>query len=89
MDQYLSRTDGDGVGASLDRNGLRPCRYYITKDNRLILASDAGVLGVTDEDVVEKGRVSPGKMLWVDFARNRVQRDSKLKESMAKGEAAR
>jgi len=80
----VAYTDGDGVGASLDRNGLRPCRYYITKDNRLILASEAGVLGVKDEDVVEKGRLSPGKMLWVDFAQNRVQRDSELKESMAK-----
>ena len=63
---------------------MGPCRYYITKDNRLILASEAGVLGVKDEDVVEKGRLSPGKMLWVDFAQNRVQRDSELKDSMAK-----
>ena len=80
----VAYTDGVGVGASLDCNGLRPCRYCITKDNRLILASEAGVLGVKDEDVVEKGRLSPGKMLWVDFAQNRVQRDSELKESMAK-----
>ena len=69
MDQHLSRTLTASEGASL---------------NRLILASEARVLGAKDEDVVEKGLLSPGKMLWVDFAQNRVQRDSELKESMAK-----
>ena len=59
-------SDGDIVGASLDRNGLRPSRYYIMDDDTLILASEVGALDVDQSKVVKKGRVMPGKMLLVD-----------------------
>mmetsp|Transcript_14150 Transcript_14150/g.33363 ORF Transcript_14150/g.33363 Transcript_14150/m.33363 type:complete len:2131 (+) Transcript_14150:101-6493(+) len=76
-------TDGDTVGASLDRNGLRPCRYYVTKDNKLILSSEAGVVSVPPEDIVKKGRLSPGKMLCGDFTTKRIFDDEELKEKLA------
>jgi len=77
-------TDGDGVGASLDRNGLRPCRYYVTSDKRLIVSSECGVLPhIQAKDVVKKGRLSPGKMLWGDFAEGRLFDDAELKQKMA------
>ena len=60
-------TDGKWIGATLDRNGLRPARYLVTKDDQLILASETGVLPVKPEDVRYKGRLQPGKMLLVDL----------------------
>ena len=60
-------TDGKWLGATLDRNGLRPARYLVTKDGRLILASETGVLPVKPEEVSYKGRLQPGKMLLVDL----------------------
>ena len=62
-------SDGDVVGAVLDRNGLRPCRYYLTDDGRLILSSEVGVLDIPPEQIVKKSRLQPGKMLLVDTGR--------------------
>ncbi len=66
-------TDGKWLGATLDRNGLRPARYLVTKDGQLILASETGVLPVKPEDVVYKGRLQPGKMLLVDLGTSRIR----------------
>ena len=59
-------SDGDIMGAVLDRNGLRPSRYYITKDGNLILSSEVGALPIPSDNIVEKERLRPGKMLLVD-----------------------
>lgn len=77
-------TDGIQFGATLDRNGLRPGRFYITKDQRLILASEVGVVDVRPEEVEFKGRLRPGKMLLVDFAEGRMIEDTELKMRYAK-----
>ena len=76
-------SDGDMVGAVLDRNGLRPSRYYITDDDRLILSSEVGVLEVEPEHIVEKSRLQPGRMLLVDLKAGRVMGDEELKEGYA------
>lgn len=77
-------TDGDVMGACLDRNGLRPARYYITKDNRLILSSEVGVLDIPSDEIVEKSRLKPGKMLLVDMKNKRIVSDEECKEYYAK-----
>jgi len=71
------------MGAVLDRNGLRPSRYYITNDNRLILSSEVGVLDIPEEKIVKKERLHPGKMLLVDTVKGRLIDDGELKESYA------
>ncbi len=76
-------SDGDMIGAVLDRNGLRPSRYYITDDNRLILASEVGVLDIDPAHVVMKSRLSPGKMLLVDLKEGRLIGDDEIKERYA------
>ena len=76
-------TDGVVAGAVLDRNGLRPSRYYITKDDLIVLASEVGVMEVAPEDVVYKGRLQPGRMLLVDTEAGRIISDEELKESLA------
>ena len=76
-------SDGVTVGATLDRNGLRPSRYYVTKDNLVVLASEVGVLDIPAEDVVQKGRLQPGKMLLVDTASHRLITDAEIKEEIA------
>ncbi len=76
-------SDGDQMGAVLDRNGLRPCRYYITDDKRLILASEVGVLDIPPEHILKKSRLTPGKMLLVDTKQGRVVEDWELKEHYA------
>ena len=76
-------TDGDVMGAVLDRNGLRPSRYYITADKRLILSSEVGVLDVPPEQIVRKSRLTPGKMLLVDTREGRIIEDDELKEGYA------
>ena len=76
-------SDGDQMGAVLDRNGLRPSRYYITDDGRLILASEVGVLDIPDEKILKKARLTPGKMLLVDTREGRVIEDDELKEHYA------
>ncbi|RPI05562.1 MAG: glutamate synthase subunit alpha, partial [Zetaproteobacteria bacterium] len=79
----VSFTDGTVIGAVLDRNGLRPSRYYVTKDNLLILASEVGVLDIPPEDVVLKERLHPGRMLLVDTAQGRIIDDAELKRTIA------
>jgi glutamate synthase domain-containing protein 2/glutamate synthase domain-containing protein 1/glutamate synthase domain-containing protein 3 len=76
-------TDGRVIGATLDRNGLRPARYLITTDNLLIMASEAGVLPVRPEEVAYKGRLQPGKMLLVDLTERRIVPDEELKRRLA------
>ena len=76
-------SDGDLVGATLDRNGLRPSRYYITDDNRLILASEVGVLDIEPEHIVKKARLEPGKILLVDTKQKRIISDEECKEYYA------
>lgn len=75
----ISFTDGHYLGATLDRNGLRPGRYYITHSGRCIMASEVGVVDVPPEDVAKKGRLNPGMMLLVDFERHEVVDDAALK----------
>eukprot|EP00930_Biecheleria_cincta_P019755 TRINITY_DN1500_c0_g2_i1.p1 TRINITY_DN1500_c0_g2~~TRINITY_DN1500_c0_g2_i1.p1 ORF type:complete len:2429 (-),score=434.34 TRINITY_DN1500_c0_g2_i1:360-7646(-) len=76
-------TDGIQFGATLDRNGLRPGRFYITKDNMLVLASEVGVVDVEPQNVQFKGRLRPGKMLLVDFREGRLIEDDELKAKYA------
>ena len=79
-------SDGDVMGAVLDRNGLRPSRYYITKDGRMILSSEVGVLECDPENILVKERLRPGKMLLVDTVKGEVVDDEKLKELYASRE---
>ncbi|MCR5425593.1 MAG: glutamate synthase large subunit [Lachnospiraceae bacterium] len=76
-------TDGALVGATLDRNGLRPSRYYITDDNRLILSSEVGVLDIDPAHIVKKSRLQPGKILLIDTAQGRLISDEECKASYA------
>lgn len=76
-------TDGNQVGAVLDRNGLRPSRYWVTKVGLVILASEVGVLDFKPEDVVRKGRLQPGRMFLVDIEQGRIVEDEEIKESLA------
>ena len=76
-------SDGDMMGAVLDRNGLRPSRYYITDDDYLILSSEVGVLDIDPTHIVTKDRLRPGKMLLVDTVQGRVIDDDELKERYA------
>ncbi|WP_213183535.1 glutamate synthase large subunit [Desulfosarcina cetonica] len=76
-------TDGIQVGAVLDRNGLRPSRYTVTRDGRVIMASEAGVLPVDPADVLKKGRLEPGRMFLVDLAQHRIIHDDEIKQTMA------
>ncbi len=76
-------SDGDQVGAVLDRNGLRPSRYYVTDDGRLILSSEVGALDIDPARIVRKSRLEPGKMLLVDTVQGRVIGDGELKEGCA------
>ena len=79
-------SDGDVMGAILDRNGLRPSRYYITDDHRLILSSEVGVLPVDEAHIIKKERLHPGKMLLVDMKEKRVYTDDEIKEKYARRE---
>ena len=76
-------TDGIRIGACLDRNGLRPSRYYVTKDDVVIMASEAGVLPVAPERVLQKGRLQPGRMFLVDTEEGRIITDEELKKKYA------
>ncbi|MCC6588004.1 MAG: glutamate synthase large subunit [Bryobacterales bacterium] len=79
----LAFTDGRMIGATLDRNGLRPARYMVTHDDLLIMASETGVLPVKPEDVKFKGRLQPGKMLLCDLTEKRIVPDEEIKERLA------
>jgi glutamate synthase domain-containing protein 2/glutamate synthase domain-containing protein 1/glutamate synthase domain-containing protein 3 len=78
----IAFTDGRSIGATLDRNGLRPARYLVTNDDLIIMASEAGVLPVKPEDVKLKGRLQPGKMLLVDTVGGRIISDKELKANL-------
>jgi glutamate synthase (ferredoxin) len=79
----IAFTDGLRIGAVLDRNGLRPSRYYVTKDDLVIMASEVGVLDVPPERVVSKGRLQPGRMFLVDIEQGRIIADEELKRQIA------
>ncbi|WP_441774197.1 glutamate synthase large subunit [Labrys sp. KB_33_2] len=76
-------TDGRQIGATLDRNGLRPARYLVTKDGLVVLASEFGVLPIPEADIVEKWRLQPGKMLLIDLEEGRIVSDDEMKASLA------
>jgi glutamate synthase (ferredoxin) len=79
----IAFTDGTCIGAVLDRNGLRPSRYYVTHDDLVIMASEVGVLEIPPEMVKSKGRLQPGRMFLIDLAQGRIIGDDELKEGMA------
>ena len=76
-------TDGQVVGAVLDRNGLRPSRYYVTKDNMVVLASEVGVLDIPPENIKYKERLRPGRIFLVDTVEGRIIEDTELKNKYA------
>lgn len=78
-------TDGCRIGATLDRNGLRPLRYYVTRSGRVVMASEAGALPVDPKDILEKGRITPGKMMLIDLEQGKVLDDEKVKRSVYEG----
>ncbi|HYM14695.1 MAG TPA: glutamate synthase large subunit [Dehalococcoidia bacterium] len=79
----IAFTDGTVIGAVLDRNGLRPSRYWVTDDNRVIMASETGVVDIDPARVVKKGRLQPGKMFLVDTALGRIVDDEEIKDALA------
>ena len=79
----IAFTDGTVIGAVLDRNGLRPSRYYVTKDDMVIMASEVGVLDVPAEDILVKERLHPGRIFLVDTAKGRIIDDDELKSELA------
>jgi len=80
----ISFTDGHYIGAVLDRNGLRPSRYYVTNDDKVVMASEVGVLDVDPANVKSKGRLQPGRMFLVDFDQGRIIDDEELKHDVAR-----
>ena len=76
-------TDGNQIGAVLDRNGLRPSRYWVTSDGLVVLASEVGVLDIPQERVVRKGRLQPGRMFLVDIEAGRIIEDEEIKNALA------
>jgi len=80
----MAFTDGDVIGGVLDRNGLRPSRYYVTKDDKVILASEVGVADIRPENVKYKGRLEPGRMLLIDTVEKRIISDEEIKEYVSK-----
>ena len=76
-------TDGNQIGAVLDRNGLRPSRFWVTNDGLVVLASEVGVLDFKPESIVRKGRLQPGKMFLVDLQEGRIIEDDEIKDSLA------
>ncbi len=79
----MAFTDGRQIGATLDRNGLRPARYLVTKDNKVIMSSESGVLPVPEENIIQKWRLQPGKMLLIDLEKGRIISDEELKTEIA------
>src|ERR1700761_2272830 len=80
----IAFTDGKQIGATLDRNGLRPARYLVTRDDRIIMASEMGVLKIPEDQIVTKWRLQPGKMLLVALEQGRLIPDDEIKSSLAK-----
>jgi glutamate synthase (NADPH/NADH) large chain len=79
----LAFTDGRQIGATLDRNGLRPARYLVTKDDRIVMASEMGVLKIPEDQIVTKWRLQPGKMLLVDLVEGRLIPDDEIKAQLS------
>ncbi len=79
----ITFTDGTLIGAVLDRNGLRPSRYYVTKDGMVVMASEVGVLEIDPANILKKGRLQPGKMFLVDTDKGRIIADEEIKETIA------
>src|SRR5262249_14309806 len=79
----IAFTDGRQIGATLDRNGLRPARYFVTNDDHVVMASEAGVLPVPDERIARKWRLQPGKMLLIDLEEGRIIEDEEIKNRFA------
>ena len=80
----IAFSDGKMIGACLDRNGLRPSRYYVTKDDMVIMASEVGVLDVDPANIVEKGRLQPGRMFLIDTEQGRIVADEEIKNTISK-----
>ena len=80
----IAFTDGRQIGATLDRNGLRPARYLVTRDDRIVMASEMGVLPIPEKDIVTKWRLQPGKMLLVDLVEGRLIPDEEIKAKLAR-----
>ncbi|WP_257478569.1 glutamate synthase large subunit [Acidipropionibacterium jensenii] len=78
-------TDGNQIGAVLDRNGLRPARYWVSDDGLVVFASESGVLDIPAEHIVQKGRLQPGRMFLVDLSDHRIVDDAEIKETLADG----
>ena len=79
-------TDGRQIGATLDRNGLRPARFLVTDDDLVVMASESGVLPIKEDNIVRKWRLQPGKMLLIDFAEGRIIEDEEIKAQLASAE---
>src|SRR3954466_2034692 len=79
----IAFTDGTVIGAVLDRNGLRPSRYWVTVDGLVVMASEVGVLDIDPADVVQKGRLQPGRMFLVDTEQGRIIEDDEIKTALA------
>src|SRR5207253_9034752 len=82
----IAFTDGRQIGATLDRNGLRPARFLVTDDDHVIMASEAGVLPIPDQHIVRKWRLQPGKMLLIDLEQGRIIEDEEIKRTLAEAE---
>jgi glutamate synthase (NADPH/NADH) large chain len=82
----IAFTDGRQIGATLDRNGLRPARFLVTDDDHVIMASEAGVLPIPEEHIVRKWRLQPGKMLLIDTEQGRIIEDEEIKRTLAEAE---
>src|SRR5487761_481573 len=80
----MAFTDGRQIGATLDRNGLRPARYVVTRDDRIVMASEMGVLKIPESEIITKWRLQPGKMLLVDLQEGRLIPDDEIKAQLAK-----
>ncbi|HTL58727.1 MAG TPA: glutamate synthase large subunit [Candidatus Limnocylindrales bacterium] len=79
----IAFTDGKRIGAVLDRNGLRPSRYYVTKDDLVVMASEVGVLDIPPDRVLQKGRLQPGRMFLIDTEEGRIVADEEIKQKIA------
>ena len=82
----IAFTDGRQIGATLDRNGLRPARFLVTNDDMVVMASESGVLPIPEEKIVRKWRLQPGKMLLIDLEQGRIVEDEELKRTLAEAE---
>ena len=82
----IAFTDGRQIGATLDRNGLRPARFIVTDDDLVVMASEAGVLPIPEEKIVRKWRLQPGKMLLIDLEQGRIIEDEEIKAQLAGAE---